>query len=142
ECFYPDTKSIVRKSRIASINKIKNGVMPPHQGAFVKKKWLQKHPFSLNYKSSADFDFFCNLLKENIKIKKIDKVIAQMTMGGISSNNISYIETEKVVLKNFGYFYYYKLFLKNRFFIFTRYFLKKTKLISMWRKINNKLNIN
>lgn len=116
EFFYLEKNKIVRISRNASINDLKNGSMPPHQGSFVKKKWLQKYPFDLKFKSSSDFDFFCNLLKESPKVKKINKVIAKMLIGGVSSGDISYKETEQVIKKHFGLFYYYKIKIKHFLF--------------------------
>lgn len=114
--YYKKENKTVRIERKASLNELKNGNMPPHQGSFVKKEFLVKYPFDLKYKSSADFDFFCNLLKENIKIKKIDKVIAKMLVGGVSSGSISYKETSEVIRKHFGEFYYYKIKIKHLIF--------------------------
>lgn len=114
--FYPEKNKTVRISRNASLNDLKNGSMPPHQGSFIKKKWLLKYPFDLSYKSSSDFDFFCNFLKEKPKVKKINKVIAKMLIGGVSSGNISYKETQQVVKKHFGLFYYYKIKIKHLIF--------------------------
>lgn len=111
--FYPEKNKTIRIIRNASLSDIKNGLMPPHQGSFVKKKWLIKYPFDLSYKSSSDFDFFCNFLKENPKLKKIDKVIAKMLIGGVSSGDISYKETGVVVKKHFGLLYYIKIKLKH-----------------------------
>jgi glycosyltransferase involved in cell wall biosynthesis len=141
DCFYPDTNSIVRKNGFSSIEKIRNGVMPPHQASFVKKTFLKKYPFNIKYKSSSDFDFFCNLLKEKPRIKKLNKVIARMIMTGVSSNNISYYETEKIVYEHFGVYYFFKILVKNRFFIVTKFMLKKFRLTKFWRKINHKLKI-
>jgi hypothetical protein len=141
ECFYPSDKQRVRKSRISSINKLKWGVMPPHQGSFVKREWLLKNPFDINYKSAADFDSFCRMFIQNKKSKKIDLIVSVMIMGGISSSNSSYYETERIVLKYFGYFNYLKLMLRNRLFILTKYIFKKLNFIGFWHKLNNAFNI-
>jgi len=111
--FYPSENLSVTIKRNASINDLKNGFMPPHQGSFVKKSWLLKYKFNLNYKSSADFDFFCNFLKENPKVKKINKSIAKVQIGGISSGVISFRETELLIKKHFGLFYFCKIKVKN-----------------------------
>ncbi len=116
EFFYPKENKKVKISRTASISDLKNGYMPPHQGSFVKKKWLLKYPFDTRYKSSSDFDFFCNFLKEKPVIKKIDKVIAKMIVGGVSSGSISYKETQKVIRKHFGNYYYYRIKIKHLIF--------------------------
>ena len=111
--YYSFEKKTIKISRIASLSELKNGYMFPHQGAFVKKKWLEKYPFSLEYRSSSDFDFFCNFLKEKPKIKKISIIIARMTMGGVSSSSISYKETQAVIKKHFGIVAYFLVILKH-----------------------------
>ncbi|MDD3083571.1 MAG: glycosyltransferase family 2 protein [Candidatus ainarchaeum sp.] len=126
--YYPKEKRVVRISRVASISELKNGYMFPHQGSFVKKKWLQRFPFDLKYKSSSDFDFFCNFLKEKPLIKKIDKTIARMTMGGVSSGVISYNETQQVIRKHFGRITYYKVKLKHFIYKTTKNILKILKI--------------
>ncbi len=126
--FYPNKKKTVRIIRNASIKDVKNGLMPPHQGSFVKRKFLLRYPFDLNYKSSADFDFFCNFLKEEPKTKKIDKVIAKMLIGGVSSGDISYRETQMVIKKHFGLFYFYKIKLKHIIFKNIKRFLNFLKI--------------
>jgi glycosyltransferase involved in cell wall biosynthesis len=116
EFFYSGGNKKVRVVRNFSLNDLKNGNMPPHQGSFVKKKYLLKYPFSLKYKSSSDFEFYCNLIKEKPKFKKINKVIATMQVGGVSSGKMSYFETEQIVKTYFGNFYYYKLKIKHTLF--------------------------
>jgi glycosyltransferase involved in cell wall biosynthesis len=116
EFYYPKENKKVKISRNASLNDLKNGNMPPHQGSFVKKEFLIKHPFNLKYKSSADFDFFCNLLKEKPRIKKINKIISRMIVGGVSSGVISYKETEEIIRKHFGNYCYYKIKTKHTVF--------------------------
>jgi glycosyltransferase involved in cell wall biosynthesis len=123
--YYPIETSTVRISRDASLKDVKNGNMPPHQGSFIKKNWLLKFPFDLKYKSSADFDFFCKFLKEEPVVKKLDKVIAKMQIGGMSSGSISYIETQSIIKKHFGLFYYYKIKLKNLIFSFVKSIFRK-----------------
>ena len=120
EFSYPFESKNVRISRSASINDLRNGNMPPHQGSFIRKKWLIKNPFSLNYKSSSDFDFFCNMLKQKPKIKKVNKVIAVMQIGGVSAGKISYKETEMIVKKHFGFFSYILLKTKHTIFSFIK----------------------
>ncbi len=128
EFFYPKENKTIRISRNFSKKDLQNGFMIPHQGSFVKKKWLQKHPFNLKYKSSADFDFFCNISKENIKVKKLNKIIAKMVVGGVSSGSISYKETEEVIRKHFGEFYYYKIKAKHFIYSIIKKILKIIKI--------------
>ncbi len=128
EFFYPKENKTIRIVRKFSKKDLQNGFMVPHQGSFIKKKWLQKHPFNLKYKSSADFDFFCNISKENIKVKKLNKIIAKMIVGGVSSGSISYKETENIIKKHFGLFQYYVV--KGNHIIFN-FFKKIVKFFNL-----------
>lgn len=114
--FYPVENKKVKISRNASINDLRNSLMPPHQATFVRKEVLEKYPFDLSYRSSADFDFFCRLISSGAKGKKINEVIAQNSIGGISSSSISYKETELIIKKYFGSFWYYKIVIKHKLF--------------------------
>jgi glycosyltransferase involved in cell wall biosynthesis len=126
--YYPEEKETVRISRIASLEEIKKGNMPPHQGSFIKKEWLKKYPFDLSYKSSADFDFFAKFLKEKPKTKKINKIIARMQIGGVSSGKISYKETQNVMKRHFGKIAYYKIKTKHTIFNILKKIFKLLKI--------------
>ena len=126
--YYPEENKKVKITRLVSLNQLKKGNMPPHQGTFVKRDLLVKFPFDTSYKSSADFDFFCKIILDRANGKKIDKIIAQNTCGGVSSGVISYIETEKIVLKYFGYFWYFGLQLKHFIFRFSKFLFKKSRI--------------
>jgi len=103
EFSYPSEKKKVRISRIASVEGIKKGNMPPHQASFVKRELLLKNPFDIKYRSSADFDFFCKILQKGIITKKVPVIVAVMRMGGVSSGSVSYKETEQIIKKHFGF---------------------------------------
>jgi glycosyltransferase involved in cell wall biosynthesis len=118
EFFYPLEKNTVRISRNASIADLRMGDMPPHQGAFVKRELLIKYPFNTKFKSSADFDFFCNILTAGALTKKINSIIATVRIGGISSKNISYEETAQIVKNNFGLSAFLLIKLKHKSFNF------------------------
>ncbi|MDD4082340.1 MAG: glycosyltransferase family 2 protein [Sphaerochaetaceae bacterium] len=116
EFFYSIENKYVRVSRIASIDELKKGNMPPHQGTFAKRKLLLKYPFDSKYRSSADFNFFCNSILNGAKSKKADLIIAINTVGGVSSGSVSYKETEIIVKKNFGLVPYLLLLTKHKVF--------------------------
>ncbi|MFA5125909.1 MAG: glycosyltransferase family 2 protein [archaeon] len=103
EFSYPSEKKKVRISRIASINELKKGNMPPHQASFVRRELLLKNPFNTKYRSSADFDFFCRILQKGIITKKVPLIVAVMRMGGVSAGSVSYRETEQIIKKYFGF---------------------------------------
>lgn len=141
-CFYPETNQTIPRNRKFLENNLKKGIMPPHQGAFIKKIILKKYFFDTKYRSSADFDFFCKLLKENIKFKQINQNIAKISMDGMSSKNISQIENELIVKKHFGKIYFFRLFIKNRLIRIVKFCLKKCYLLKKWHQLYKKINTN
>jgi len=118
-CKYKNEKELFKKIGKANLKDIKNGVMPPHQAAFVKTKWLRKFPFNLKYYSASDYDFFCNLIKRNIKYTKINQPIVVMKMDGYSTQNIkqSYKETEDIIKNHFGIWHYMKIIVIHRIYL-------------------------
>lgn len=118
EFFYPNTNTSRVISRDASIDGLKSGYMPPHQGTFASRKLLLANPFDTTYRSSADFDFFCRAIMGGAKSKKLNRVIATVQIGGVSSGKVSYRETEQVVKKYFGYSAFLALKLKHKIFYF------------------------
>lgn len=128
EFFYPLENKFVRISRTASVDELKKGNMPPHQGSFVKRELLKKFPFDLKYKSSADFDFFCRLIKSGAKGQKLKRVIAIVQSGGVSSGSTSYKETEEIVKIYFGIIPYSILVAKHSAFKVAKVLLNKFKI--------------
>jgi glycosyltransferase involved in cell wall biosynthesis len=98
-----------------SIKNIKHGKMPPHQGSFIKKDVFDKlKGYNIEYKSSGDLDFFCKFYKNNNSYIVIDKNIAFMPSGGMSSNkNISVNESYQIIKKHFGLLYAYLYYLNK-----------------------------
>jgi len=129
EFFYPLENKCVRISRTASIDELKKGNMPPHQGTFAKRDLLIKFPFDLKYRSSADFDFFCRAITNGAKGKKADLIVAVNTVGGVSSGSVSYKETESIVKKNFGLAPYLLLAIKHKLFGSAKVVLNKLGLV-------------
>ncbi|MEK6958756.1 MAG: glycosyltransferase family 2 protein [archaeon] len=114
--YYPEEKISKRITRIASMAEIKKGSMPPHQATFVRRKLLLENLFDNSYRSSADFDWFCRIIKKGAVGKKIDRIIATVQIGGVSSGSVSYRETEAVIKKHFGFVPFAVLFVKHRVF--------------------------
>jgi len=100
---YEDYKTLSK----AQIHKLSLGVMPPHQGSFIKRKVFEElDGYNIKYKSSGDFDFFCKFYKSNYSYKLLKDKIAYMPSGGYSSQkNISANETAEVIKRYFGFFY-------------------------------------
>ena len=94
--------------------------MWPHQGTFVKRSWQLKYLFDTSLRLSGDFDFFCRLLINGARGKKLDRVITVMQSGGASSNDESYDETAKCVKKYFGFWIYLRLLIEHKIFKFEK----------------------
>jgi len=56
-----------------------------HQSAFVRTKYLREMPFLLEYKISADYDFFLKSIGRNLSFKYLETPICTFMYGGISS---------------------------------------------------------
>jgi len=87
-----------------SPNLLRFGWMPPHPGAFIKKKIYDKYGlYKTNYKIAADFEIFVRLLlKYKVSFLKYDKYTVEMREGGISTKNIkSNFLITKEILKSF-----------------------------------------
>jgi glycosyltransferase involved in cell wall biosynthesis len=111
--YYPSEERTVRISRQFSIDDLKHGMMPPHQGTFIKKSLMLQFPYDLQYRSAADFDFYCKAALAGKTARKIDHAIAIVQIGGISSGKASYLETCRIVKQYFGWMSYLQLKLKH-----------------------------
>ena len=71
------------------LNSFKWGWMPPHPGFFIKKsKYVQFGLYLLGLGSSADYELMLRMVvKHQIKLNYIPKVITKMRMGGVSNQS-------------------------------------------------------
>jgi hypothetical protein len=100
-----------------SVFGLKIGKAPPHQGAFFRKKCFKYEGYSLDYKLSADYDFFCYCVEKNFKAKNSPNLIISIfSFGGRGSKKHSF-ESDKIISERYGYLF---LFLKNVFLIFKK----------------------
>jgi len=120
---------------------LKRGRQPPHQGTFFKKSLFEKVGlFDINYKSSADFDFFCRCYLKKISSINFNKVVASFQRGGFSSKgDVSFIETSKIIKKYFGLFWwiYQVIVVKTKEFL--KFILVKSKLINFFYFIRKRV---
>lgn len=82
---------------------LKFGLMPPHTGAFIKRKVYKKTGlYSSKFRIAGDFDFFLKLfLIKKEKYKYVNLTSTRMQAGGISGKNIfSYILSTLEILKS------------------------------------------
>jgi len=56
-----------------------------HPSLFVKKKYMFRDPFNLNYEVVADYNFILGLIKQKLSYIYIDKSLVNFRAGGISS---------------------------------------------------------
>lgn len=66
-----------------------------HPSMFLKREIYQKYKFDELIRTYADFDLYLKLRKINIKIRVIDKIIANFVADGVSTN----VNLEKVLLR-------------------------------------------
>jgi glycosyltransferase involved in cell wall biosynthesis len=71
--------------------------MPPHPTCFVKNAVYERlGMYDIRYKSAADYEFLLRCKINGIKFLCIPHVLANFSMGGISSSLVSVIETTKI----------------------------------------------
>lgn len=110
ELIYPNFNSLFPSKGYS----LENYQAPPHQGTFVTRQYILDNKFDTNYKSSADFEFFCKAQANNRLIHCCDTLIAKMPSGGFSSNkNIHYPESYSIIKKYFGRYYAYSFYFRK-----------------------------
>ena len=87
-----NTRNIIRfySSKNFRRWKLRFGWMPPHTATFIKRAaYDQVGVYSLDYKISADYEFFVRMLMvHRLAYARIDKVLVRMRAGGISTSGI------------------------------------------------------
>ncbi len=77
--------------------------MMMHPACFVSKNVYKEYLYDTRYKSAADYDLFLRLfMDKNITFIPTYAIIANFRVGGMSSNAISYLETNDIKYK-YGY---------------------------------------
>jgi glycosyltransferase involved in cell wall biosynthesis len=71
-------------------NSFKWGWMPPHPGFFIKKaKYSEFGLYLLGLGSSADYELMLRMIiKHQIKLKYLPRIITKMRMGGVSNKSV------------------------------------------------------
>jgi len=75
------------------------GMYIMHPTVFIKKEVYEKFRFDISLKIAMDFDLLLRLRKNGYKIKKIDKNISNMRIGGASCNMDKMRDEERLVMK-------------------------------------------
>ncbi len=113
--------------------KLRFGLMAPHPAAFIRHEaYKQVGTYKLNYKISADFDFFVRaLLVYKLSFITVDKVWVRMRVGGVSTSGLqSYKVSTQEMLRSFKENERYTNFL----FLLLRLPLKSLQLIKREKK--------
>jgi glycosyltransferase len=63
--------------------------MPPHPTLFLRSEIYQQYgTFDISFRISGDYDFMLRILKGNISVKYLPKVLYMMRVGGESNQSI------------------------------------------------------
>lgn len=90
-CFWKEDNNYIEKAK--EINTIKKHAPFCSQSVFVRTNLQKEYKFNCKYKISADYDFFVRLYLDKKIFLKIDQVISNFSLEGISNSNL--IETYK-----------------------------------------------
>lgn len=104
-----------------SLDNLDRDICVNHPTCFVRKEIYNSIQFNLEYQLSADYEFIIKLFKNNYKFKYIDKVMANMRDGGVSTAfNKAEKESYTIRKKYFGRYKANKVF--------------ASKLVKKWMK--------
>jgi glycosyltransferase len=85
------TPKVVRywKSGIFSMNKLRQGWMPPHPTVYFKRELLSRFGnFHTTYHISADYEWLLRVLTAGVKVVYMPTVVVQMRIGGASNKDL------------------------------------------------------
>lgn len=108
------------------------GLMPPHPGSFIRRDvYKEIGDYKINYKISADFDFFVRaLLIQRFNYLTVDSVWVRMRVGGVSTSGLqSYKISTQEMLRSFKENRLYT----NVLFLLIRLPIKALQLINLKR---------
>tara|TARA_B110000211_G_C14090125_1_gene558566 strand:- start:861 stop:1604 length:744 start_codon:yes stop_codon:yes gene_type:complete len=89
-----DLNKVIRywKSDDFSPSLLSKGWVMPHPTLFLRRDVYQKYgAFDMSFKIASDYDFMLRILKDNIAVKRLPKVIYKMRVGGESNRSIKNI---------------------------------------------------
>ncbi len=69
-----------------------------HQSVLIRREWMIKNPYDLDYRIASDYDFFLKTREQKRKFYRIDLIVSRITKNGISNQHEKerVLETEKV----------------------------------------------
>lgn len=97
---FAGNQNVLSKSRELSAIKCE----PPfiHQCVFTDLALAQQYPFNLHYNICADYDFFYKSYLEGIPFQRIDQIVANYDMSGISSNFLQTYKEIRAIQLTYG----------------------------------------
>ncbi|MCO6494267.1 MAG: glycosyltransferase [Bacteroidetes bacterium] len=95
------TRKLPQKLNLGSML---GGMVVNHQSVIIKKVFCPE--FNLNWKIAADYDWLCNVLKQDIKVKNSWLIHSGFELGGLSSKKKkeSWKERFLIMKQNFGWY--------------------------------------
>jgi glycosyltransferase involved in cell wall biosynthesis len=73
----------------------------PHQGMFIKRELMIKHPYDETYKILSDWKFCIEgIVFDNCSFRNVDIIVADYDTSGISSNSNGLLPKERVQILN------------------------------------------
>ncbi|KQT17890.1 hypothetical protein ASG31_03900 [Chryseobacterium sp. Leaf404] len=124
---------------VQHLDKLKRGMVVSHPSLFVNNEVYEKYGvFSLDYKVAADWDFTLRCFMKGVTFIKIEKIISNFRIGGVSGAlSKKHLRELSVIRKKNGAagtvdFYY--LYDSLRFFIFGKHLYR---LFLLKKKITN-----
>ena len=122
-----------------NVRNLKRGMVLNHPATFVNKSVYDTlGAFSTEYKVAGDWDFILRSYLNKVKFIKIDEVLANFSLGGVSGSiSLEYLDELSRVRKNNGLYKTwdkYYIYDKIRFLLLGKYlyklYLLKQKLLS------------
>ena len=118
--------SQIREPKKINKNNIRRKMPFNHQSSATRKSWLINHPFDINYKLAADYEFLIYAYKNKARFKKVNIIIASFASSGASNKfqTLAIREYEKIIKKY--KLYNFKTFIMYRLLLFKPLFKKLT----------------
>lgn len=100
-----------------SLSRLKRGMIVNHPATFVNKKvYVEIGMFSTKYRIAGDWDFILNAYLKKVEFIRIDEVLANFMLGGVSGTiskkylkELSNVRKDRGVFKYLDFYYYYDL---------------------------------
>lgn len=73
-----------------------------HQTCFISKDVYSRYTYDTMYKSAADYDMMCKLIKNDVKFNFIENILVNYSLNGMSDSVLGQQETYRI-RKKYGY---------------------------------------